>query len=116
MSYITFDESIKMGRGNISYIEFVSDKQIDYFLRTGQEVEENHEMIKNCMEPGETAGHLKRIIYQIKLLKEDKPLAPFEVWYNNYDSYGDVYDGWHRIRAYQYMQYEKIPCNICYEA
>jgi ParB-like chromosome segregation protein Spo0J len=55
---------------------------------------------------------MKRILYQVRLLQQGHNLEPFEVWYNSNDDIIDIYDGWHRIRAYQYMQYKEIPCII----
>lgn len=115
MDYITYADSIEFGNGQLSYGEDVTDNQIAHFLRSNDEITEDHPLIRYSEDPYETVQHLIRIIYQIKQLQEGKSLIPFEICYEDPSQYPDypcIYDGWHRIRAYQYLKYEKIPCYI----
>lgn len=109
--YISFQDSIKYGGGKPAYIEYVSDKQIKYFLENEEEIAENHRLIKNCDNPEETVDHLEKIVFLIKKLLEGSTLLPFKVFIR-YDGSVDIYSGWHRIRAYQYLNYYKLPCEI----
>jgi hypothetical protein len=113
--YISFSDSIKFRGNKISYSESMSDEQINYFLQINDDISENHHMIINSKDSYETVSDIKSILYHIIQLQQGKSLISFEIWYNREDEYPDcpdIYDGWHRIRAYQFMKYDKIPCII----
>jgi hypothetical protein len=115
LDFITYEDSIKFGCDLLSYSEYVSDEQIEYFLSNNEKITPDHYMIINSTDVHETINHLERILHQINELKLGKILITFEVWYNNesdFPDYPDIYDGWHRIRAYQFMEYKQIPCII----
>lgn len=115
MDYISYEDSIKYGDNKLSYIDSVSDEQIKYFLNHGDEISEDHELIKNCENSEDTVDHLQRILYQVRQLLKGNKLETICICYNresDYPSFPDIYDGWHRIRAYQYLKYDKIPCVI----
>jgi len=110
--YITHEDSLNFANGKLSYIDYVSDEQIKYFLLTNEDISEEHPLIIDCEDPYKTTNHLERILYQIRQLEQGKSLIDFEVWYEREGDGPNIYDGWHRIRAYQYMKYDKIPCSI----
>ena len=111
-SYISYADSVAWGEG-LSHIEHVSDAQIQFFLDVPlAEIVPDHPMIRNN---DGTCEHLCRILYQIKLLRKKEDLVPFTVTYQSKDDFPhcpDIYDGWHRIRAYQYMDFQQIPCYV----
>lgn len=112
MNYITYEESIIYGSG-LSYIEYVIDTMISFFLNNRDEnITADHIMFLACDDVEETINHLERILHIVKRLVLNLPVDKFEVWYENGDKYPDIFDGWHRIRAYQYLGYKKIPCII----
>jgi len=115
MDYITFAQSMAFGGNAPSYSESVTDEQIDYFLQNESEINEEHSKISESEDPEETVRNLKSIIYHIKNLKQGIALPHFEVHYRCKEEYPDcpdIYDGWHRIRAYQYLRYDRLPCEI----
>ena len=87
----------------------MSDAQIDYFLQNNEIISIDNPIITE--DPDETVDHLERILYQIKQLKSGNKLESFEIYFGK-DGIPDIYDGWHRIRAYQFLKYKKIPCLI----
>ena len=110
MDSITYEESIKYGRGVVAYDE-VTDEEITQLLKLPNNQINDH---KNFSSGGK-AFNTSSIVYHVKLLMEGKPLNSFEVFYQTEEEYphcADIYDGWHRIRAYQYMKYANIPCDI----
>lgn len=94
------------------HIEYVTDTMITFFLNNSDEITEDHIMFVACDDVEVTINHLTRILHIVKRLLLHLPVDAFTVWYENGDKYPDIYDGWHRIRAYQYLKYKKIPCNI----
>lgn len=119
-TYITYKQSLDYNNGDVSYIEYISDELLNFFLKVENlnDIDESHPKIKDLPDPSDDLQHLKRCLYQIRLLMNGEKLEPFIVTYNreeDYPSFPDIYDGWHRIRAYQYMKYEKIPCYISKE-
>lgn len=111
MNYITYDESIIYGNG-LSYIEDVTDTMITFFLNSDEPIINDHIMFLACDDVEETINHLERILHIVKRLILHLPVDSFTVWYENGHKYPNIYDGWHRIRAYQYLGYKKIPCDI----
>ncbi len=100
MQSITYEQSIKFGQGALSCDE-VSDEEIKLSLGLADEE-------IDCYDT-------RSIVYHVKLLMVGKALVPFEVIYQRESEYPHcavIYDGWHRIRAYQYMKYSEIPCLV----
>jgi hypothetical protein len=112
MDYFSYEDSIKYGCGELSYIDTVSDEQINYFLNHDN-ISIDHELIKNCDDPESTVDDLQRILYQINELVKGNKLETIYLCYSresDFPNFPDIYDGWHRIRAYQYLKYDYIPC------
>ena|SRR5579862_3168947 len=107
---LSYEDSLKANNGKLAY-EDVSDDMIDYFIAHPKDViDENHRLLYDSDE--DTVDNLLRILYQVRRLKKGKSLVPIEIWYQHGNRLPDIYDGWHRIRAYQYMGYRCIPCVI----
>ena len=99
MQSITYEESIKFGGGVVSY-DHVTDEDITESLTLP-----NKEMDRDT----------SSIVYHVRLLTMGEVLNPFEVIYEREEEFPHwpvIYDGWHRIRAYQYLKYTNIPCII----
>ena len=111
MSTISYEDTLKFAGGELAHIEYMSDAQINYFLHNNEIISIDHPMIRNSEDPDETVDHLERVLYQIKQLKSGNKLEDIEIYFGE-DGIADIYDGWHRIRAYQFLKYEKIPVRV----
>ena len=95
----------------ISNIDEISDKNIDYCLQLGK-IPKNDPFLEDA-----DIESLERVIYQIKLLQQGETPEPICLLNDYLTNTVDIYDGYHRIRAHQYLGYDKILClNINDEA
>lgn len=115
VQYINYKKSIKkfglMYYKDIDYPyqSFVTDKLIKKYLDKKAFIDvSDGKWLNNTKE-----HHAQRIASLINLIINKKKELTIEVCVDEYNCY-HVYDGCHRIRAYQYLK-QKIPCYMIME-